>query len=98
MFFRNLYAVKDVKSGFCDPCTQLNDAVAARAFDRQVPHLSDDLGIPISDFQLWRCGKFDCDSGMLIPETPELLLDGASILKKDVIRDEEPEFSCTDSE
>lgn len=98
MFTRNLYAIKDVKSGFTDPCTQVNDAVAARSFERQIPHMSDQLGIPVSDFQLWRCGKFDCDSGMLIPETPELLLDGAAILRKDVISDEEPERTSTDSE
>ena len=98
MFVRNMYAIKDVKSGFSDPCTQVNDAVAARSFERQIPLLSDQLGIPVTDFQLWRCGKFDCDSGMLIPETPELLVDGAAILRKDVISDEEPECSSTDSE
>lgn len=98
MFVRSLYAIKDVKSGFCDPCTQLNDAVAARSFERQAPQFADQLGIPVSDFQLWRCGKFDCDSGMLISETPELLLDGAAILRKEVISDEEPERSSTDSE
>ena len=82
MFYRSLYAIKDVKSGFCDPCVQVNDAVAARSFERQVPRLSLDLGIPLSDFQLWRVGQFDMDSGLLRSETPELLLDGASLLSK----------------
>lgn len=98
MFYRNLYAIKDVKSGFADPCTQVNDAVAVRSFERQIPRLSDDLGIPPSDFQLWRCGKFDCDSGVLIPENPELLLDGASLFRKEVSSDEESECSCSGSE
>lgn len=98
MFYVTLYAIKDVKSGFSDPCAQTNDAVAARSFERQLPHMSDQLGIPVSDFQLWRCGKFDVDSGMLVPETPELLLDGAAILRKDVISDEESERSSSDSE
>lgn len=98
MFTRNLYAVKDVKFGFSDPCTQVNDAVAARAFERQIPRLSDELGIPLTDFQLWRCGKFDIDSGMLVTDTPELLLDGAAILRKDVIPDEESERTSADSE
>lgn len=80
MFVRNLYAIKDIKSGFSDPCIQVNDAVAARSFERQVPVMSDSLGIPLSDFQLWRVGKFDSDSGMLVPETPVLLLEGASLL------------------
>lgn len=98
MFVRSLYAVKDIKSGFSDPCTQVNDAVAARSFERQIPAMSESLGIPLSDFQLWRVGKFDSDSGMLVPEAPELLLDGAAILRKDVISDEEPERSCPDFE
>ena len=98
MFVRSLYAIKDVKSGFSDPCTQVNDAVAARSFERQAPDMASQVGVPLADLQLWRCGKFDCDSGMLIPETPELLLDGAAIFRKDVISDEELECSCTDSE
>lgn len=98
MFVRSLYAIKDVKSGFSDPCTQSNDAVAARAFERQVPAMSDDLGIPLSDFQLWRIGQFDVDSGMLIPGNPELLLDGATLFRKDVTCCEESERSCSDVE
>lgn len=98
MFVRSLYAIKDVKSGFSDPCTQVNDAVAARSFERQIPHLSGELGIPTSDFQLWRIGQFDVDSGMLISGTPELVLDGATLFRKDVISLEESECSCSDSE
>lgn len=98
MFVRSLYAIKDVKSGFSDPCIQVNDAVASRSFERQVPRLSDHLGIPTSDFQLWRIGQFDVDSGMLIPDTPELLLDGATFFRKDVTSVEESECSSAVSE
>lgn len=98
MFTQNLYAIKDIKSGFSDPCTQVNDAVAVRSFTQQIHTISANLGIPVSDFQLWRCGKFDSDSGMLVPETPELLLDGAAIFRKDVISDEEPECSSDECE
>lgn len=98
MFVRSLYAIKDVKSGFSDPCTQVNDAVAARAFEGQIHSISVNLGIPVSDFQLWRLGQFDVDSGMLIPCTPELILDGATLFRKDVITDEESECSSIDSE
>ena len=98
MFVRSLYAIKDVKSGFSDPCTQVNDAVAARSFERQIPDMSESLGIPLSDFQLWRVGKFDADSGMLVPESPVLLLDGASLLRKDVISDAESGCTCPDVE
>lgn len=98
MFVRSLYAVKDIKTGFSDPCTQPNDASASRSFKRQAPTISDQSGIPLSDLQLWRIGQIDLDSGMLVPDTPELLVDGASILRKDVISVEEFEGSCTDCE
>lgn len=98
MFVRNLYAIKDVKSGFSDPCTQVNDAVASRAFDGQIQGIAANLGIPVSDFQLWRIGQFDVDSGMLIPDTPVLVLDGAAILRKEVTSVEESERSSPDSE
>lgn len=97
MFIRSLYAIKDVKSGFSDPCVQVNDAVAARSFERQVPHMADELGIPVSDFQLWRVGQFDVDAGMLVSDTPVLLLDGASLFRKDDFC-ETPACSCSESE
>lgn len=98
MFVRSLYAIKDVKSGFSDPCTQTNDAVAGRSFERQIPSMSEHLGIPLSDFQLWRIGQIDLDSGMLIPCSPELLVDGATLFRKDVTSVEESECSSSDSE
>lgn len=96
MFYRPLYAIKDVKSGFTDPCVQVNDSVAVRSFECQIPRLVQDCGIPLSDLQLWRIGQYDLDSGLLRPETPELILDGSSLHSKvgDVI--EKPE--CEDSE
>lgn len=79
MFIRNLYAIKDVKSGFCDPCVQHNDAVAGRGFTVQARRMADELGIPLRDLQLWRVGVYDQDSGKLLPEEPVLLVDGATI-------------------
>lgn len=98
MFVCSLYAIKDVKSGFSDPTSQTNDAVAARSFERHAPDMSRQVGIPLSDLQLWRIGQFDVDSGMLIPATPELLVDGATLFRKDVTPVEESEFSSSDSE
>lgn len=96
MFYRSLYAIKDVKSGFTDPCMQVNDAVASRAFECQLPRLSQDFGIPVCDLQLWRVGQFDLDSGLLRPETPELIIDGASLRLKGGDAFEKPE--CEDPE
>lgn len=98
MFVRSLYAIKDVKSGFTDPCTQVNDSVAARSFEGQVYDLSERFMIPVSDFQLWRVGQFDLDSGILTSSVPELLVDGASLFRKDVTSVEESKCSSSDSE
>lgn len=97
MFTKPLYAIKDVKSGFCDPCTQVNDAVAVRSFCSQIRSISDDLGIPVRDFQLWHVGRFDSDSGEVITEVPCIIFDGASLLEKEVPY-EKPERSCANSE
>lgn len=96
MFVRNLYAIKDIKSGFSDPCVQVNDAVAGRGFERSVPDLADRLGVPVSDLQLWRIGCYDVDSGQLVPENPVLLIDGASLKVGDSI--EKPVCVCSESE
>lgn len=96
MFYRSLYAIKDVKSGFSDPCVQVTDAVAIRSFESQVPRLVYDFRIPISDLQLWRVGQIDMDSGMLRPETPVLLAEGAALNVKR--GDDIEECECEDSE
>lgn len=96
MFVRTLYAIKDVKSGFSDPCVQVNDSVAGRGFERAVPHMADEIGVPVADLQLWRIGSYDVDSGQLIPENPVLLIDGASLKVGDSVA--EPVFSRPDSE
>ncbi len=85
MFIRNLYAIKDVKTGFSDPCVQLNDAAAGRSFERSIPHIADELGVPVSDLQLWRIGRYDVDSGQLLPDNPALLVDGAMLLSPNVV-------------
>lgn len=96
MFVRSLYAIKDVKSGFSDPCVQVNDAVAGRGFERSVPRMADDLGVPVSDLQLWRIGAYDVDSGQLLPDNPVLLIDGATLKVGDLF--EKSVCDCSKSE
>lgn len=99
MFVRNLYAIKDIKTGFSDPCVQLNDAAAGRSFERSIPRIADELQVPISDLQLWRIGRYDVDSGQLIPDNPSLLVDGAMLsLPKEVNFCAESECACADPE
>ena len=99
MFIRNLYAIKDIKIGFSDPCVQLNDAAACRSFERSIPHIAEELSVPVSDLQLWRIGRYDVDSGQLLPDNPALLVDGAMLFSpKEVNACAEPKCTCADLE
>ncbi|AXF53147.1 MAG: nonstructural protein [Microviridae sp.] len=99
MFVRILYAIKDIKTGFSDPCVQLSDAAACRSFERSIPRIAEQLQVPVSDLQLWRIGRYDVDSGQLIPDNPVLLVDGAmlSCAPAPVPAPAEPsDFDCCD--
>lgn len=65
----NVYAVRDVKSTFMSPVLGSNDAQAMRAFRagmRSVP----EFDVAPADFELYRIGEFDSDSGLLTPSVP----------------------------
>ncbi len=65
----NVYAVRDVKSTFMSPVLGSNDAQAMRAFRagmRSVP----EFDVAPTDFELYRIGEFDSDSGLLAPCVP----------------------------
>lgn len=65
----NVYAVRDVKSTYMSPILGSNDAQAMRSFRagmRSVP----DFEVAPTDFELYRIGEFDSDSGLLTPCVP----------------------------
>lgn len=71
-----IYTIRDqVAQFFIAPYLAQNDGVAKRMFIGSLgdswPHRS--------DFQLYRVGSFDPDTGLLSPESPSLVLAGLSI-------------------
>lgn len=65
----NLYAVRDVKSTFMSPVVGSNDAQAMRAFRagmRSVP----EFDVAPADFELFRIGVYDNESGLISPTIP----------------------------
>lgn len=80
---RPLYAVKDIKIGFSDPVCLHSDAEAVRQFGfflKDVNTHPENYFVPARDFQMWRIGFFDLDTGYITCDQPVLLADGASFI------------------
>ena len=81
-----IYCVRDVKSGFQTPTTQVNDAVAVRGFASAVLNSDSVLFTHASDFALYKVAEFDADTGRITPlDLPvELIQASAVLLQKEV--------------
>lgn len=78
----NVYAIRDIKTGFLSPTFEQNDAVASRNFAHAVMNSDSVLFSHASDFSLYRIGIYDSDTGLLTPEPlPVLIADGKDVLK-----------------
>lgn len=76
----SLYCVRDNKTSFMTPTIDQNDACAMRNFTYAVQHTEGVLSASRQDFDLYKLGSFDSDSGRIIPLTvPELIMSGASV-------------------
>lgn len=78
----NVYAIRDLRSGFFGLNTEQNDYIAARNFANAIMESKGVLFTHASDFQLFRIGEFDSDNGVLKPaQLHELVSDGAEVLR-----------------
>ena len=68
-----VYSMRDIKSDFMAPTYSSNDAVAMRNFESAIEQSHDVLFTHRSDFQLFRIGSFDTDTGVLTPEKVPIL-------------------------
>lgn len=67
----NVYSVRDVLNGFGSPICDFNDKTAIRNFRSAFRNGS---SVDPRDYDLFRIGSFDTDSGELIPETSMVLV------------------------
>lgn len=87
----NIYAIRDVKTGFMTPTTDLNDEAARRNFIHAVWNTEGVLHSFCSDFDLYCLGQYDTDSGAIVPETaPVHILSGADALRAGASHGGEP--------
>lgn len=80
-----IFCLKDTKSGFMNPVTADNEAVAVRQFSLMV---NDRAGTLVSscpqDFELYQLASFDTLSGKLsVLDTPKFIVGGFSLVQKE---------------
>lgn len=79
-----IYAVRDVKVGFNQPMTDLNDNVAKRNFAYAINN-NDMMQFSPKDYDLFKIGDFDTELGTIEAlGVPVLICDGFSVYGSEV--------------
>lgn len=65
-----IYAIRDSKVGFMTPTVDQNDASAARNFEHAVMNSASLMNSHPGDYELYRIGTYETDSGEIHPEMP----------------------------
>ena len=75
-----VYAMKDNLSGFLTPTFEVNDDVAMRNFAYAVSHKDTLLYAEKKDFDLYKIGEYDSETGHLEPlESVNMLMQGSAV-------------------
>lgn len=74
-----MYCVKDRKAAFGQPFHEINDAVAMRRFHNSCLQADSEMKNFGSDFELYRIGTYETDTGVLTPEEKVLLFVGKDV-------------------
>lgn len=75
----NVYAIRDVHTGFMSPTVDRNDESAKRNFSMMVNNNPGVIGFRPGDFDLYLIGEFDVDAGTVTGLTvPVLVINGAA--------------------
>lgn len=81
-----VYSVRDVQVGFNQPMTDINDNVAKRNFTFAINNPDNGvMNFQPKDYDLYRVGYFDTESGVMESETvPVLIVNGLSVFGSEV--------------
>lgn len=78
----NVYAMRDVKTGFLTPTCELSDASAIRNFENAVVRdVASVLWTHSEDFMLYKIGEYDTDTGNIQGVLPVQVSDAASVVR-----------------
>lgn len=76
-----IYSYRDIKSGFGSPVVDQSDVTAIRGFSYAINGSNGIMNFSPSDFDLYKIGTFDSDTGVIVPETvPILIANGSSMV------------------
>lgn len=76
----NLYSVRDVNVGWNQPFCETSDSVAKRGFAYAMNN-NDIMGFVPQDFDLYRVGEFDPETGVISDELPILICHGTEVVR-----------------
>ena len=80
----DIYSYRDKINGFGMPMIDTNEPSAVRGFHYAVSGKYDLMTFRPSDFDLYRIGKFDAETGVIVPElVPVLICSGESVVYND---------------
>lgn len=74
----HVYAIRDVYTGFLTPTVDQSDPVAVRNFAHAVLNGNSLMLSHPQDYDFYRIGEYDTDSGMLTPQIPPELVSKAT--------------------
>lgn len=81
-----IYSVRDILNGFGALMCDHNDKTAIRNFCAAFRSAA---GVDSRDYDLFRIGTFDTETGMIVPESsPALIFRGIDLIKNEVTSDE----------
>lgn len=78
-----VYAIRDSRVGFMTPTLDQNDPAATRNFAHAAMEPSSLMHSHPSDFDLYRVGEFDTDSGEIKPCVPSHVVSAVEVLNGD---------------
>lgn len=81
---KNIYAIRDIKSGFLSPIVDDTDQQAVRNFGFSCSKSDTLLNFAPADYSLYCLGTFDTETGKISPANlPELVIQATDLVSHD---------------
>lgn len=88
MSLNNLYAIRDKKASlYLSLAQDTNDETAIRNFAYAMNNSNNIFAFQPSDFALYRVGTYDTSTGKLDAIPVELICEGDSVVRKEIVDD-----------
>lgn len=78
-----IYSYRDKKVGFMPPQCEQSEQAAVRGFSYGVNGNSGIMNFAPADYDLYKVGEFDTESGQVTACLPEFIVNGASVFAED---------------